>query len=132
MTGSNRILLLPLLLLFLSCQSTSSAQRSIAVSGLVPFSGTSTSNGDVEKTGASLRLENREGYRGSGLELRQVTYAVPSVPSINDSEGMELAAIFRRYADVSNNAFFLEASPVLGFGADNDAGIDSGNYALFR
>ena len=126
------ITLLTLLLLSFSCQSSSSAQRSIAISGLVPFSGTSTASGDVEKTGMSLRLENREGHRGAGLELRQAAYAVASEPSISDSEGMELAAIFRRYTDVSNNALFLEVSPILGFGAENDGGVDSGTYALLR
>ncbi len=80
----NKLFLLSALLMAVSCQSTASSQRSVSVVGLVPMSGTSTSEGtvlgipvsadiDVERSGVGLRLENRDGAIGMGVELRQTT-----------------------------------------------------------
>ena len=131
----NQSILLAVLLLAVSCQSTASSQRSVSIVGLVPMSGTTETVGaddaDVERSGAGLRLENRDGAIGMGVELRQATYENPS--DINDDcDGTEIAGFFRRYLQDSNNSAFIEASPILGLGLDDGTGNETSAYALLR
>jgi hypothetical protein len=129
-----KLILLPALLMAVSCQSTASSQRSVSVVGLVPMSGTSTSgvdDDDVERSGVGLRLENRDGAIGLGVELRQATYEDPA--SVNpESDGIEIAGFFRRYTQDSNNSPFLEVSPILGLGQEDSSGVETSSYALLR
>ena len=132
----NQSILLAALLLAVSCQSTASSQRSVSIVGLVPMSGTSTENAsavdaDVERSGAGIRLENRDGAIGMGVELRQATYENPSVIN-DDRDGTEIAGFFRRYLQDSNNSAFIEASPILGLGLDDGTGNETSAYALLR
>jgi len=132
----NQLILLAILLVAGSCQSTASSQRSVSVVGLVPMSGTSTEtvgaiDTDVERSGAGVRLENRDGAIGMGVELRQATYEDPSVIG-DDLDGTEIAGFFRRYLQDSNNSAFIEASPILGLGLDDGTGNETSAYALFR
>jgi hypothetical protein len=139
----NPLILLAVLSLAVSCQSTASSQRSVSIVGLVPMSGTSTETAidpmmpmqatteDVERSGAGLRLENRDGAIGMGVELRQATYETPSDPTA-DSDGTEIAGFFRRYLQDSNNSAFIEASPILGLGLDDGEGNETSAYALLR
>ena len=132
----NPLILLAVLPLAVSCQSTASSQRSVSIVGLVPMSGTSTetvsaADFDVERSGAGLRLENRDGAIGMGVELRQATYQNPGVVD-DDRDGTEIAGFFRRYLQDSNNSAFMEASPILGLGLDDGAGNETSAYALLR
>ena len=132
----NPLILLAVLPLAVSCQSTASSQRSVSIVGLVPMSGTSTENisaldTDVERSGAGIRLENRDGAIGMGVELRQATYEDPSA-SNDDRDGTEIAGFFRRYLQDSNNSAFIEASPILGLGLDDGTGDETSAYALLR
>ncbi|MFT7516752.1 MAG: hypothetical protein ACI84O_000537 [Myxococcota bacterium] len=132
----NKLLILSSVLLAVSCQSTASSQRSVSISGLVPMSGTasetiSNTESDVDRSGVAVRLENRDGAIGLGVEIRQATYNDPS-NAAPDSDGIELAGFFRRYLEDSNNSAFLEASPILGLGLENDLGIETSSYALLR
>jgi hypothetical protein len=131
----NQLILLAVLLVAGSCQSTASSQRSVSVVGLVPMSGTTETVGavdtDVERSGAGIRLENRDGAIGMGVELRQATYENPSVVD-DDRDGIEIAGFFRRYLQDSNNSAFIEASPILGLGLDDGIGNETSAYALLR
>lgn len=131
----NQSILLAVLLVAGSCQSTASSQRSVSVVGLVPMSGTTETVGaddaDVERSGAGIRLENRDGAIGMGVELRQATYEDPSA-SNDDRDGTEIAGFFRRYLQDSNNSAFIEASPILGLGLDDGTGDETSAYALLR
>jgi hypothetical protein len=138
----NKLFLLSALLMAVSCQSTASSQRSVSVVGLVPMSGTSTSEGtvlgipvsvdiDVERSGVGLRLENRDGAIGMGVELRQTTYEAPAFVN-SGSDGIEIAGFFRRYTQDSNNSPFLEVSPILGLGQEDSTGAETSSYALLR
>ena len=132
----NQLIILPVLLVAGSCQSTASSQRSVSIVGLVPMSGTLTetvgaTDADVERSGVGLRLENRDGAIGMGVELRQATYENPSVIN-EDRDGIEIAGFFRRYLQDSNNSAFIEASPILGLGLDDGAGNETSAYALLR
>ena len=132
----NPLILLAVLPLAVSCQSTASSQRSVSIVGLVPMSGTSTENisaldTDVERSGAGIRLENRDGAIGMGVELRQATYEDPSA-SNDDRDGTEIVGFFRRYLQDSNNSAFIEASPILGLGLDDGTGDETSAYALLR
>jgi len=132
----NQIILLAVVSIAGSCQSTASSQRSVSVVGLVPMSGTSTEtvsavDTDVERSGVGVRLENRDGAIGMGVELRQATYENPSVIN-DDRDGTEIAGFFRRYLEDSNNSAFIEASPILGLGLDDGAGNETSAYALLR
>ena len=137
----NQLIILAVLLVAGSCQSTASSQRSVSVVGLVPMSGTTelvgvvgaggTLTGDTERSGAGIRLENRDGAIGIGVELRQATYENPSVVD-DDRDGIEIAGFFRRYLQDSNNSAFIEASPILGLGLDDGAGNETSAYALLR
>ena len=131
----NPLILLAVLPLAVSCQSTASSQRSVSIVGLVPMSGTTETVGaddaDVERSGAGLRLENRDGAIGMGVELRQATYQNPGVVD-DDRDGTEIAGFFRRYLQDSNNSAFIEASPVLGLGLDDGTGNETSAYALLR
>ena len=132
----NKLLILSSLLMAVSCQSTASSQRSVSVSGLVPMSGTASetmgnTEYDVDRSGVAVRLENRDGAIGLGVEIRQATYSDPSNAAA-DSDGIELAGFFRRYLEDSNNSIFLEASPILGLGLENDSDVETSSYALLR
>ena len=132
----NQSILLAVLLLAVSCQSTASSQRSVSIVGLVPMSGTTDTAGtaadvDVERSGVGVRLENRDGAIGMGVELRQATYENPSVIN-DDRDGTEIAGFFRRYLQDSNNSAFIEASPILGLGLGGVAGNETSAYALLR
>jgi hypothetical protein len=131
----NQSILLAVLLVAGSCQSTASSQRSVSVVGLVPMSGTTETVGaddaDVERSGAGVRLENRDGAIGLGVEIRQATYSNPSDPTA-DEDGIELAGFFRRYLEDSDNSAFIEASPILGLGLDDGTGNETSAYALLR
>ena len=131
----NPLILLAVLPLAVSCQSTASSQRSVSIVGLVPMSGTTETVGaddaDVERSGAGIRLENRDGAIGMGVELRQATYEDPSA-SNDDRDGTEIAGFFRRYLQDSNNSAFIEASPILGLGLDDGTGDETSAYALLR
>ena len=131
----NQLILLAVLLVAVSCQSTASSQRSVSVVGLVPMSGTTETVGyadtDVERSGAGIRLENRDGAIGMGVELRQATYENPRFIN-DDRDGTEIAGFFRRYLQDSNNSAFIEASPILGLGLDDGAGNETSAYALLR
>ena len=131
----NQSILLAVLLLAVSCQSTASSQRSVSIVGLVPMSGTTETvdadDADVERSGAGIRLENRDGAIGMGVELRQATYETPSVIN-DDRDGTEIAGFFRRYLQDSNNSAFIEASPILGLGLDDGTGDETSAYALLR
>jgi len=132
----SQLLSLAVLLIAGSCQSSASSQRSVSVVGLVPMSGTSTEtvsadDADVERSGAGIRLENRDGAIGLGVELRQAIYEDPSDPAA-DSDGTEIAGFFRRYLQDSNNSAFIEASPILGLGLDDGKGNETSAYALLR
>jgi len=131
----NQSILFAVLLLAVSCQSTASSQRSVSIVGLVPMSGTTETvddaDADVERSGAGIRLENRDGAIGMGVELRQATYENPSVIN-EDRDGIEIAGFFRRYLQDSNNSAFIEASPILGLGLDDGAGNETSAYALLR
>jgi hypothetical protein len=127
----NQLILLAVLLIAGSCQSTTSSQRSVSVAGFVPMSGTSTpkisgSTGqpsDLDRSGAAIRLENRDGEIGTGIEVRQSNYASKH----GDSDGIELSGSFRRYMDKRNSSLYVEASPILGLGIE-----DSSSYVLLR
>ena len=131
----NPLILLAVLPLAVSCQSTASSQRSVSIVGLVPMSGTTETvdadDADVERSGAGIRLENRDGAIGMGVELRQATYEDPSA-SNDDRDGTEIAGFFRRYLQDSNNSAFIEASPILGLGLDDGTGDETSAYALLR
>ena len=131
----NQSILFAVLLLAVSCQSTASSQRSVSIVGLVPMSGTTetvdAADVDVERSGAGIRLENRDGAIGMGVELRQATYENPRFIN-DDRDGTEIAGFFRRYLQDSNNSAFMEASPILGLGLDDGAGNETSAYALLR
>ena len=131
----NPLILLAVLSLAVSCQSTASSQRSVSIVGLVPMSGTTetvdAADADVERSGAGIRLENRDGAIGMGVELRQATYQDPGAAD-DDSDGIEIAGFFRRYLQDSNNSAFIEASPILGLGLDDGTGDETSAYALLR
>jgi hypothetical protein len=131
----NQSILFAVLLLAVSCQSTASSQRSVSIVGLVPMSGTTETvdvdDLDVERSGAGIRLENRDGAIGMGVELRQATYQDPGAAD-DDSDGIEIAGFFRRYLQDSNNSAFIEASPILGLGLDDGKGDETSAYALLR
>jgi hypothetical protein len=131
----NQSILFAVLLLAVSCQSTASSQRSVSIVGLVPMSGTTETvdavDPDVERSGAGIRLENRDGAIGMGVELRQATYQDPRAAD-DDSDGIEIAGFFRRYLQDSNNSAFIEASPILGLGLDDGKGDETSAYALLR
>lgn len=131
----NQSILFAVLLLAVSCQSTASSQRSVSIVGLVPMSGTTetvdAADADVERSGAGIRLENRDGAIGMGVELRQATYENPRFIN-DDRDGTEIAGFFRRYLQDSNNSAFMEASPILGLGLDDGAGNETSAYALLR
>lgn len=131
----NQLILLAVLLIAGSCQTTTSSQRSVSVVGIVPMSGTSTTeistiptSSDLDRSGAAVRLENRDGRIGVGVEVRQSNYA-----KINgDSDGIELAGFFRRYMDKSSSSLYVEASPILGLGVEGGLNPDSSSYILLR
>ena len=135
----SKLILLPALVLVASCQSSASSQRSVSVAGFVPMSGTATSEysngaslmGDLERSGSAIRLENRDGVIGLGIEIRQSDYTEPSFPG-EGHDGIELAGFFRRYMDNSDNSLYIEASPILGLGIDDGFGTESSSYALLR
>ena len=131
----NQSILFAVLLLAVSCQSTASSQRSVSIVGLVPMSGTTetvdAADDAVERSGAGIRLENRDGAIGMGVELRQATYQDPGAAD-DDSDGIEIAGFFRRYLQDSNNSAFIEASPILGLGLDDGKGDETSAYALLR
>jgi hypothetical protein len=133
----NKLILLPALFLVASCQSSASSQRSISAVGFVPMSGTATESGydpgeyDFDRSGVAVRLENRDGVVGLGVEVRQSDYTDPSYPS-EGLDGIELAGFFRRYMDNSDNSLYIEASPILGLGVDDGSGAESSSYALLR
>ena len=134
----NKLTLIPALLMAVSCQSTASSQRSISVVGLVPMDGTQTESlssppteSDVERSGVGVRLENRDGAIGLGVEIRQAGYSDPTATA-GDKDGLELAGFFRRYLEDSNNSAFIEASPILGLGTEGDTIQESGSYAMLR
>ena len=131
----NPLILLAVLPLAVSCQSTASSQRSVSIVGLVPMSGTTETvdadDADVERSGAGIRLENRDGAIGMGVELRQATYENPRFIN-DDRDGTEIAGFFRRYLQDSNNSAFIEASPILGLGLDDGTGDETSAYALLR
>ena len=135
----SQLLSLAVLLIAGSCQSSASSQRSVSVVGLVPMSGTSTtedsdgtsSDGDPDRSGVAVRLENRDGAIGLGVEVRQSSYTDPAYPS-EGVDGVEFAGIFRRYMEDSNNSLYIEASPILGLGLGGGVGPESSSYALLR
>ena len=131
----NQSILLAVLLMAGSCQSTTSSQRSVSVVGLVPMSGTSTTEylsasteSDLDRSGAAVRLENRDGRIGLGVEVRQSNYA----KTTGDSDGIELAGFVRRYMDKSDSSLYVEASPILGLGISGGLNPDSSAYVLLR
>ncbi len=137
----NHIIALSSLLFAVSCQSTASTQRTVSVVGMVPMSGTSTiegtvggipvsAEGDVDRSGVAVRLESRDGAIGKGVEVRNASYENPTNNA--ESDGIELAGFFRRYLDDGNNSLYLEASPILGLGLENDSAVESSTYALLR